>query len=317
MTPSAIPTGTSLCDRKDRTTISLCLGFKCENRCSFCIVFSQRNALKKSWLSRIHVEKVLDSIRRTPPFGRYKRLVITGGEVTLYPFLRELVTCARKAGFESIQIQTNGRRLSDIAYCRSLIECGINEFFVSLQGHNAKIHDSMTGRQGSFSQSRKGIANIIKAGGDVTVNTVITSANYRYLEATVDMNAGMKVRKLHIWFITPTGDPHSQKMVPRVSDSAPYIKAALRACAANGQNVVVKYFPLCLMGKYGKTLDNFQPPDLIAPEELHRKLRENWGFSCPHEKTCADYARCGGLTYDYIKLYGTSELPPPGRAKKS
>ena len=33
--------------------------------------------------------------------------------------------------FETIQIQTNGRKLAEPAYLRRLIEAGVNEFFIS------------------------------------------------------------------------------------------------------------------------------------------------------------------------------------------
>ena len=63
--------------------------------------------------------------------GTCRRLILSGGEVTTFPHLEHSVEFAAALGcFETIQIQTNGRRLSDQGYLARLINAGVNEFFV-------------------------------------------------------------------------------------------------------------------------------------------------------------------------------------------
>ena len=67
--------------------------------------------------------------------GRFDGLILSGAEVTTCPELEAYVRHAASLGrFKKIQIQTNGRRLSDRGRLEGLIESGVNEFFVSIHG---------------------------------------------------------------------------------------------------------------------------------------------------------------------------------------
>ena len=70
---------------------------------------------------------------------------ITGAEITLRRDLPELARLARGNGFEHVRIQTHGMRLADLAYCRELIDAGVDEFFVSVAASDADSHDAITG----------------------------------------------------------------------------------------------------------------------------------------------------------------------------
>jgi hypothetical protein len=51
--------------------------------------------------------------------NRCEGVVLTGGEVTIRNDFLEIVAYAKKLGYESIQIQSNGRMFSSMEFCKS------------------------------------------------------------------------------------------------------------------------------------------------------------------------------------------------------
>src|SRR5690606_36671829 len=88
---------------------------------------------------------------------KHRRVVLTGGEVTLEKKLFDYIAVARRGNFEHIRVQTNGRPLKDRAFTQSLIDAGVDEFFVSLHGHDADTQDYISQRPGSIDDAIAGI----------------------------------------------------------------------------------------------------------------------------------------------------------------
>lgn len=286
-------------------SLSLCLGFTCNSRCSFCIVSRERDSLSGRWLALPAVLKLLDWAAKKG----YRRLIVTGGEVTLYPRLPELLRRAKELGF-FLHVQTNGRRLADAALTRELVAAGADEFFIPVHGDGPALHDALTRAPGSYRQTLAGIKSALCAGARVVSNTVIVSANHRRLAAIARRVADAGVSDAHFWFITPTGDAGKDGQIPKVSRTAPHLRKALALCAERGVETTVKYFPACLLGRHSARLDNLQAYDMAASDALFSKLRAGWAFSCPHSTSCSRFKDCGGLTKDYVRAHGDSEVSP-------
>ena len=104
--------------------------FGCNSRCTICMLSEVEQTL--SGLSFDRFKEMTTNLARE---GRYRNLILSGGEVTTFADLGRYVRFASSLGwFEKIQIQTNGRRLADREYVDHLVACGVNEFFVSVQG---------------------------------------------------------------------------------------------------------------------------------------------------------------------------------------
>src|SRR5690606_32185020 len=95
--------------------------------------------LKPQTTEQLHALLAYNGMHR-----KWKGLILTGSEITLHRDLPEWVRMARNAGFEKVRIQTHGMRLSSESYCAELVEAGVNEFFVSVAGADAAIHDEIT-----------------------------------------------------------------------------------------------------------------------------------------------------------------------------
>lgn len=82
----------------------------------------------------------------------------SGGEPTLYPYLRSLVVMCKKSGVKRIAISTNGTQ--DFDYYQKLVDEGVNDFSISLDGGCCSVSDKMTGGVPSFKKVSENIKRL-------------------------------------------------------------------------------------------------------------------------------------------------------------
>lgn len=158
----------------------LALTYNCNNRCSWC--YSASNEGKsRDYLAREKIIPVLDFLKDL----KIKRTILIGGEPTVYPHLYELLEEQEKRGIP-VGMVTNGRRFSDESFAYEIGKRRLKELTVSIEGHDAQTHDSITNIPGSYAEAITGIRNASKQGFNVAVNTVITKNNREDLEKVVD-----------------------------------------------------------------------------------------------------------------------------------
>ena len=104
-----------------------------------------------------------------------KNVRFTGGEPTLYKGLEDLVKMCKDGGVERIAISTNGSRSMDMY--RSLVDCGVNDFSISLDSVCCSIGDKLTGGiKGSWNKVVDNIRELSKI-TYVSVGKVLTPEN--------------------------------------------------------------------------------------------------------------------------------------------
>jgi len=160
------------------------LGYLCNNNCIHCFLPYQDNVLTKS------LGQIEEDFLKAKSMG-IDRVSLTGGEPTIRKDIFEIIHLCKKLEFDIIQLQTNGRMLSYKNFCDKLIKSGVNDFAVSIHGHTAEIHDSITQVKGSFSETVKGIENLMKAAPHlrkehILANLVISKFNYKFLPEIVE-----------------------------------------------------------------------------------------------------------------------------------
>ena len=150
----------------------------CNNRCKFCFwgVGEVRKPTKD--LPTDQIKKLIDIIWYQ---ARAPSLHFTGGEPTLRRDLPELIRYAKNLGL-SVIILTNGRRLKDLSFAKTLVDAGIKGAQISLEATNAALHDKLVGVKGAFEETIAGIQNMLSIPGVfkkfwVHTNTTITRWN--------------------------------------------------------------------------------------------------------------------------------------------
>jgi radical SAM protein with 4Fe4S-binding SPASM domain len=158
--------------------MDLAVTFRCQNNCAHCYAGGSHET------EELTTEQWKNVIDRLHDIGVFI-VTFTGGEPTLRDDLPELLQYAQNKGIVTGLI-TNGRRLKDKDYVTTLEKSGLDFVQITLESHEAKIHDSMTGAKGSWKETVEGIKNIIPTQIYATTNTTISQHNASDLLQTVD-----------------------------------------------------------------------------------------------------------------------------------
>lgn len=280
--------------------LTVTVDFHCHSACQFCIVQEGMNYYKGVPFEMY--TKAVDDNRDHP---RYRRVTFTGGEVTLEKKLFDYIDYARRSGsFEHIRLQTNGRLMKDMAFAKRLVDAGVDEFFVSLHGHDAATQDLIAQRDGSFDEAMAGMANLVSLGVCLMTNTVLTELNCAHLADIVETVRPLGPVRMEFWNYLPMEDFADERgLLSPMERLAPALREALARCEAHGIEAAVKYVPRCLLGEYAKYQDNTQP-DVVIVEEFYDMYPK---FACLHEAKCEYADSCLGLHHPYIAKYGWEE----------
>lgn len=270
---------------------------RCNNRCSFCSTRGQ--------IEFMDFERIWRKLLWAQESG-FGRIDLAGGEPTLHPQILDIVSQARRLGFHTIYIKTNGRRLADGGFLAKLLAAGANNFMVSLHGPNAGIHDAHTGVEGSFAEALAGICNLAATGVGFGTLTVITRGNYLQLAQVVDLVASRGVESHSFAFSYPTAAAYQdfEAVVPTYREVLPYLQAALDRIEAHHLTFsTVDNVPLCLLaGREAYSNHMYMHSSCHPPHD--------WGPRCPE---CMYRPICDGLPKPYARARGWEEFEPISR----
>lgn len=166
----------------------LILTDKCNFKCPYCrgpkhereafIPFERAEQVVKMW-----GEQGLKNIR------------FSGGEPTLYKRLPDLVKLAREVGAEHIAISTNGSAKLD--YYRHLVDCGINDFSISLDECTPEGIKKMSGGLDVWDRLINNIVELSKL-TYVTVGMVFNQQNVEKAKESVLFAASLGVSDIRV-----------------------------------------------------------------------------------------------------------------------
>jgi molybdenum cofactor biosynthesis enzyme MoaA len=114
----------------------LILTDRCNFNCTYC------RGLKPSYKGDMILSTAYNTINYWLNNG-LKNIRFSGGEPTLYPYLKDLIKICKAGGCEHIAISTNGSASLD--YYSELIEYGVNDFSISLDSGCCSIGEKMAG----------------------------------------------------------------------------------------------------------------------------------------------------------------------------
>jgi uncharacterized radical SAM superfamily Fe-S cluster-containing enzyme len=143
--PDDCPYACGLCPSHKQATCSVILEVtrQCNMCCPFCFASAEPDAVGQPDISQIEkmLLEVIDSAGFSP-------IQLSGGEPTLRDDLPQIVTLARKLGFDHIQINTNGIRLAEDAdYAHALKDAGVSDFFLQFDGITDEVYRYIRGAE--------------------------------------------------------------------------------------------------------------------------------------------------------------------------
>jgi MoaA/NifB/PqqE/SkfB family radical SAM enzyme len=282
-----------------RDYVSMTMEFRCNLKCVHCMI--------EGTMDRLAPEsdaKFAELLAFNAKQGRWRGLILTGSEITLRRDLPELARKARAARFEHVRIQSHGMHLSRPDYAATLVEAGVDEYFVSVAGHDAATHDRITTVAGSFNKTLKGLEVLDEIEGVMTMtNTVVTSQSYPFLRDIVERLGHLRrLAQMEFWVYWPMQETDEKNLVASYTDLVPALRAAIARAQELGRRVEVKNVPQCMLGEDGGLLVNGQPQLFIDPD-FWTEFSRNGFYQCVYRDQCAS-RECLGLSTAYIKKYG-------------
>ena len=196
---------------KKFNTIWLSLTYNCNNNCVWCYSASNREKRYEENLIEHHEKELTDFLYDL----KVKRIILIGGEPTLYKGLPKLISDLSKRGIR-VGIVSNGRKLENYSFCEELKENGLNSVSISIEGHDQQSHEAITQVKGSYEETIRGIRAVNKLGLIMSTNTVIGKNNINNLEKIVKsiIQEKIKVMTFNVCGVCLSNDGNNQNLLP-------------------------------------------------------------------------------------------------------
>ncbi len=142
-------------------------------------------------------------------------LVLSGGEPLYRRDIFELASYATAKGIR-VALATNGT-LVDKGIAKKIVDAGVKRVSISLDGADAKTHDSFRGIPGAFDNALQGLKNLRELGMGVQINMTVARHNAHHLPAVLELARSIGADALHTCLLVPVGcgvEIADREMVP-------------------------------------------------------------------------------------------------------
>lgn len=159
----------------------IALTYGCNNKCEWCYASSPHRKDEQYQMTTAEVKTVIDKIKTQ---AHVPTISFTGGEPTLREDLPELITYAKSIGMR-VNLISNGIRAGSKQFAEKLAKAGLDSAQISLESHDAEIHDDIVGHPGAHKHTTAAIKNLQQLGIYTHTNTTISHTNKTTLIETV------------------------------------------------------------------------------------------------------------------------------------
>jgi cyclic pyranopterin phosphate synthase len=321
--------------RERRERVHVLTGAVCNNNCIFCMEEDREGRYTtNSATTDDTVRWILDH------HPDAEEVCFTSGEPTTNPALPRWVKMARARGIPTISVMTNGRALSYERYAKGLVAAGLNRVYVSIHGHEQKLHEGLVRTPGAFAQTVAGIemvASLARYGVGLHTSTVVTHRNLPHTAEIYRFLRGLGVQQVVFNVMQANGraDTYFEQIFPRYTDIArtfaEFVVAQQRVEPRPPAFLVD--IPLCTTGAvpdfnrgYVESYVHFEPAgaahDVLRPEVAEQRTtsglvqirRSDLDDAARHKRaacaTCRYDAVCEGVWGNYLRRHGWDEMIP-------
>jgi MoaA/NifB/PqqE/SkfB family radical SAM enzyme len=218
---------------------------KCNLKCRHCYINPAQHG--KDSLPLATIKAWLEAFA---PYSGSKNLIFLGGEPTLHPDLPAAVQHARRLGFGSITIDTNGFLFHDILSKVTPEE--VDYFSFSLDGATRETNDRIRGN-GSYAACLDGIRRAIDRGFTTSLIYTVSSANIQELAMMPDLLDKLGVDRFFIQVIglrgksAPAQNASDIHKSPQVSRSQ-WLDTVSRAAQMIADRGIIVTYPKVFLG---------------------------------------------------------------------
>ena len=320
---------------QQRERVHVLTGAVCNNNCIFCMEEDRdgRYVTNSATTDEV-VKKILARSRGC------EEVCFTSGEPTTNGRLPQWTRWAKEAGVRRISVMTNGRALAYEKYAKILVGCGMNRFYVSIHGHEQKLHESLTRTPQSFEQTVAGLDMITRLkpyGVELHTSTVLTKRNLPFITEIYRFLRGHGVDQVVFNVMQANGraNTYFETIFPPYTEIAGVAKAFLDEQGQLEPRVMAFLvdIPLCTTTAlpdfnrgYVESYVHYEPPDngeaLLSPDQKRARTEE--GLVAIRRSDLDAAARqkreecrrcrydkvCEGVWGNYLRHYGWNEFQP-------
>jgi MoaA/NifB/PqqE/SkfB family radical SAM enzyme len=286
--------------------IELVLWHRCNSPCVFCSAGGSSG-------NEFSVESACLALETFRNRG-VKAVSLGGGEPSVFKHLHEIISAAKKLGYETIEIKSNGIRFCYPDFVTECLESGINLFTISMWGGNPQIHDRLAGLNGAFEMTEMGLKHLVHYKTDVKVDFLISNLSLNSFEEGFANLEKIGIQKIDVWLfsIFGAGGLHSD-LLPGIGKVGETVIKALKTSRSGRMRIRTSHIPPCFLKGAEELYYNVRELKLmIVTPGGHSFMAEESPFESgvrvPACEKCGFRDRCPGPRKEYIDLFGDSEF---------
>lgn len=256
-----------------------------KSRCDLDCIFCRRNTPLKKFSELNNLKMIVDDNLSEEIHG----VRIGSDEPLSFPHIINLIAYIRnKMPTIDINVYTAGIRLKNYYFLKKLIDAGVNNFEIPVYGYNAKWHDFITQKKGSFAELVTVLKQLKKYPEiNVTIHTVLLRQNYLIIPKIDNFLNSMGYKLSVVLLYVPTREINYKKYIPD-----------LNAIRFVEKKFKIAMLPYCLSDKKkGVKKIRLKREIIISMNKMHDSnfIKEE---NC---KTCRVNKNCSGIPREYIE----------------
>lgn len=273
----------------------------CQNACKFCATGDLDHML------------ICDNVIDFLDIHDGDTVLLTGGEPTIHKDFINIAKYIKEQGGK-IDILTNSIKFTDPKFCIDASEF-IDSAQCSFYSWSEVITTHITGNKNAYKATISGIHNLINAGVDVQIKTLV---NLRSCYRTLDMTLYKIINEFgrdKVWMsgCDFVGNLYTNYglMVP-LKRCTGHINKAIDIATSVGVKVELMYMPLCCMSQRnaklvesrpgGSCIDSYMSGEGIEGDDCYDYA---YGQEC---NNCELRDRCTGVWSKYLNLYNGGKI---------
>ena len=230
--------GVNRLQKKQYDMVWLNINRSCNNRCNFC--YARDSILSRDEMDYSEVYRLLPILREL----NIKKIILIGGEPTLYPHILEIVNAITEYGM-NCTVQSNGLRFADYDFLKDMITAGMMECGISIKGFSKEEYEQTTETY-NFPLMIKAIENFYRLNYEPMFSYVLPEPSIRIAEQLVVGVKKLGLKNIYISPVHPTCCEQENYFPPNYMkwvDVYRYIISRLSKCDVKFSFGIS--FPLC------------------------------------------------------------------------
>jgi molybdenum cofactor biosynthesis enzyme MoaA len=230
----------------------LWLGQTCNLRCHFCYFLDRIEDKSHPEHAFMSLEKARSICRTLVDDYGNNAVDIQGGEPTIWRDIDGLVRYCADIGLAPTLI-TNALVLDRIDRVKRLVDAGVSDFLVSVQGLG-RAHDLAVGLEGAHARQMRAVANLVALGVPFRFNCVMSKGAVPQLPAIARLAVATGARTVNFLAFNPFADQRNAGVrtadnVPRYGEVERPLGEALDVLARAGVEANARYVPFCIVAE--------------------------------------------------------------------